>query len=294
MIRSMTGFGKGTVKCSYGKITVEIKTLNHKSLSITCSPFNGLFFLEERIEKLLDRKIFRGKIFIRITRESLAGEKPLRKIEVNEELAREYIKKIKKVQKKLGVKGEIQIQEMIGFPGVLESSTEKQEEKIWPHMRKAFQKALDATIDYRKKEGRRLAKDLNSRITKIKQNIRVIKRYEKQGVKEYRKKLFGSFREITNNAEPDKNRLEAEVALFARNCDISEEITRIGGHLIACEDAMNKVKADAGKKLDFIAQEMQREANTIGAKSGDIRISKSVIEVKAEIEKMREQVKNIE
>ena len=294
MIRSMTGFGKSSEKSPYGKITVEIKSLNYKHLSVTCNPFNGFFLLEQKIKKLFDGKIFRGKVFVRITAEGKGGEKSLQKIEVNENIAREYLRKIKKVQKKLGVNGEIQIQDLIGFSGVVESGVHKKEEQIWSYVKKATEKALDKLITYRKSEGARLTKDFNNRLRKIGKNVRQIKEYGKHGVAEYRRKLARSIRDIAKNVEPDKTRLETEVALFSRNCDIAEEITRLKGHLVAYKDAMAKAKTDAGKKLDFIAQEMQREANTIGAKSGNFRISKAVIEIKSEIEKMREQIKNIE
>jgi uncharacterized protein (TIGR00255 family) len=294
MIKSMTGFGKSAERSPYGKITAEIKTLNYKHLSVTCNPFNGLFLLEEKIKKLFEGKIFRGKALVRITAEGGSGERNLQRIEVNENIAREYLRKIKKAQKNLGVKGEIQIRDLIEFPGVVESSTDKSEEQVWPYVRKALEKALDKVIVYRKSEGSRLAKDFNKRLGRVKKKIQEINEYGKQSVAGYRKKLVQSIRDIAENVELDKNRLETEVALFSKNCDIAEEITRLKGHITAYRDAMNKTKTDVGKKLDFIAQEMQREANTIGAKSSDFRISKAIIEVKSEIEKMREQIKNIE
>ncbi|MFC1480013.1 YicC/YloC family endoribonuclease [Candidatus Omnitrophota bacterium] len=294
MIRSMTGFGKGEQKCPYGKITVEIKTLNHKTLNITCNPFNGFFLLEERMNKVFQGKVFRGKVFVRITRESADSQKNLRKIEVNEDVARDYLKKIKKMQKNLGIGGHLQIQDLITFPGVTESSAERKEEEIWPYIKNATQKALKSLVRYRQKEGQCLAVDFNKRLRSIKESIREIKKYEKQSVSDYRRKMVKSIRKIAESAELDKGRLETEVALFARNCDVAEEVTRLAGHVTAYKDAMKKVKTDVGKKLDFIAQEMQREANTIGAKSSYFRISKAVIELKSEIEKIREQIRNIE
>ncbi|RKY42136.1 MAG: YicC family protein [Candidatus Makaraimicrobium thalassicum] len=294
MIRSMTGFGKGTEKCPYGRIIAEIKTLNHKSLSVVCNPFNGFFLLDEKIKRILEKKIFRGKVFVRIAREGGDGQKSLHKIEISANVAREYLRKIKKVQKSLGVKGEIQIQALIGFPGVMESSVERKEEKIWPYIRRALEKALEKLLEYRKSEGLRLAEDFNTRLRRMEKNIQKIRKYGKQSVAGYRKKLVQSIRDIAKNAEMEKGRLETEVALFAKNCDIAEEITRLKGHLVVYKDVMCNVKADAGKKLDFIAQEMQREANTIGAKSSDFRISQTVIELKSDIEKIREQVKNVE
>lgn len=293
MIKSMTGFGKGTQDSPYGKIAAEIKALNHRSLSITCSPFNGFFLLEENMKAVFEDKLFRGKIFVKVTNENVGMKKSLQKIEINENIAQEYLKKIGKLKKNLNLEGDLQIAELVKFPGVVENGTES-EEKIWPYIEKALKKALNKLIKYRKTEGVRLAKDFNARLRRIEASIRKIKKYGKQSVTCYRKKLVKSIREIAKNTKPDKSRLETEVALFAKNCDIAEEITRLKGHLASYKEAMSKVRADVGKKLDFIAQEMQREANTIGAKSSDFGIAKMVIEVKSEIEKIREQIKNIE
>ena len=294
MIRSMTGFGRRSYSCPYGKVTAEIKTLNHKTLSVTCNPLNGFFLLEEKIKGLFGKKVFRGKVFVRVTRESTEKQVPLQKITINETAAGEYLKKIKQLQKKMKVPGEISIRDLIAFPGVVETGASGKEETLWPYIKKVTEDAIDSLIRYRKAEGARLAKDFLRRLTAIRKNIKEIKKYEKQSVAEYRKKLVRSIKELSRNAEIDRGRLETEVASFAKNCDIAEEITRLEGHLEAYTDAMKKVKTDVGKKLDFIAQEMHREINTIGAKASDFRISKAVIDVKSEIEKMREQVNNVE
>ena len=290
----MTGFGKGAEKSPYGDITVEIKTLNHKSLSITCNPLNGFFLLEEKVNKVCAKKLFRGKVFVKIAQESGDSRKFAQQVQVNEHVAREYLKKITKVQKNLGLEGTLLIRDLMGYPGVIESKAAKKEEKLWPQVKKALEKALEKLVEYRQSEGARLARDFNARLGKIKKNLKEIKKYEKEGVKNYRKKLMQVVREGSEGIESDRSRVEAEVALFARSCDIAEEITRLNGHLASYENAINETKTDAGKKLDFIAQEMQRETNTIGAKSGDLRIANAVIEIKSEIEKIREQTKNVE
>jgi uncharacterized protein (TIGR00255 family) len=238
--------------------------------------------------------MFRGKIFVRISREEAGVKESAQKIEMNETIAKEYLRKIKKVQKNLGVGGEIHIGELIAFPGVMRRNPGKEEVKLWPYIRKASEKALKNLLAYRKSEGMRLARDFNVRLRKIKGNMTAIKKFGKRRVAEHRKKLVKSVRAIAAGPVSDKSRLETEVALFARNCDIAEEITRLIGHLTAYKETMDKAKTDTGKKLDFIAQEMQREANTIGAKSNDFSISKAVINIKSQIEKMREQIKNVE
>ncbi|MFQ5953354.1 MAG: YicC/YloC family endoribonuclease [Candidatus Omnitrophota bacterium] len=294
MLKSMTGFGKASERTPYGAITVEIKTLNHKSLSITCSPFNGFFLLEEKIKDIFQGKLFRGKVFVKVSRESGEGRKPLHKIIVNEIVANEYIKKIQKAQKQLTIAGELKIQDVIGFPGVVESDTSKKAGQLWPYIKKAAVKALNKLVEYRKTEGARLTKDFIKRLDKIRKNLKEIRKYEKQNVSKYRDRLTRTMLKISKQTELDKERLEEEAALFARNCDISEELTRLENHVAVYKRTMRAATTDAGKKLDFIAQEMHRETNTIGSKAEDFRISKAVIEVKSEIEKMREQAKNIE
>ncbi|MGB3241679.1 MAG: YicC/YloC family endoribonuclease [Candidatus Omnitrophota bacterium] len=294
MIKSMTGFGRGSEKTPYGTITVEAKTLNHKSLSVTCSPLNGFFLLEDKIKDIFQKKIVRGKIFVKVTRESEASQKPLYKIKVNEDVARDYIKKIRKTQKELSVGGELKIQDVIAFPGVIESNANKSAGRLWPYIKKATEKALTNLMEYRKSEGAKLAKDFNARLGRINKALKGVKKYEKQCVADYRGKLTRAMEEISEKTDFTRSRVEEEAALFAKNYDITEEITRLENHIAACRKTLKATKADVGKKLDFIAQEMHREANTIGSKSADYRISKAVIEIKSEIEKIREQVKNVE
>lgn len=294
MIRSMTGFGKASVKGPDGTLTVELKTLNNKNLSISCTPYNGLFHLEEDVKAVLEKRLYRGKVFVKIDRESSPKEKKAQKIEVNEAAAKEYVTKIRAMQKKLGIGGEIQISDIISLPGILEVGGGKKDEDHWPTIKKALEKALDNLMVYRQAEGKRLAKDFKERLGLIAKAIKDIRKYEKESIEGHRKKLTKSMREISGNAEMDKRRMEDEVALFARNCDVAEEMTRLTGHIEAYRETINEAVHDVGKKLDFIAQEMHRETNTIGSKASDFRISNAVIEIKSEIDRMREQIKNIE
>ncbi|MBU0683127.1 MAG: YicC/YloC family endoribonuclease [Candidatus Omnitrophota bacterium] len=293
-INSMTGFGKASEKSPFGKITVEIKTLNHKSLSIACNPFNGFFLLDEKVKEIIDKKLFRGKVFVKITVDGGERIAKAQTITVNENMLKQYVKKIKAAQKKLKIPGDLEIGKLINFPGIIETTAEKKEDKTWTHIKKTLEEAVKALVRYRRAEGNRLAKDFNTRLCRIEKNTQIIKKYGKESVKEYRKKLINTIKDVSKNITPDRNRLETEVAAFAKNCDVAEEITRLTGHVSAYREAMRKVKTDAGKKMDFIAQEMQREANTIGAKSSDFRIAKAVIDIKSEIDKMREQIRNVE
>ncbi len=293
-IQSMTGFGKGQQSSPDGKITVEVKSLNHKSLSITCTPFNGIFFLEENVKKIFEKHLCRGKIFIRISREEKKTGDSVKKVIINEKTAAEYLKKIKKIKKELKIAGEITVNDIIQLPGVIDNEKEEKTSNAWFYVEKALKEALKSLIEYRLNEGKTLAKDILLRVRNIGKNITKIKKYEKQSINEYRKKIKVSLEALSGDKEMIKNKLEEEVAGFARNCDIAEEVTRLSGHLEGFRKTVEKAEDHAGKKLDFIAQEMQREINTIGAKAASFSISKAVIEVKSEIEKIREQVRNIE
>lgn len=293
-LRSMTGFGKAREKSPYGTITAEIKTLNHKHLSISCAPFEGLFLLEERLQEVMEEKVVRGKVFVQISRSLEGRAKPLRKLEINKRVAEEYLKKIQALQKGLSLKGEIKIQDVLSLPGVLEQNGEGREEKIWPYVKKAVEKALEKLVKFREAEGATLAKDFIKRLARIRDAVKGIKTSEKASVNEFRDRLGEKIKAVTRSKEVDKGRLEEEVALFARNCDIAEELVRLENHIDSCEIALKNPEGDVGKKLDFIAQEMHRETNTIGSKANDFRVSNAVIEIKSEIEKIREQLKNIE
>jgi len=293
-IRSMTGFGKGSAKSPYGRITVEIKTLNHKHLSIGCLPCEGLFLLEERMKEMLSKKVVRGKASVKISISEEGRKKPLKQVRFNEGLARTYLEEMKNLQKKISVKGEIGIKDIISFPGVIEQTGGEKEEKLWPYIKKAVEGSIEELMRYRAGEGGKLLKEFLGRLKKIEDKIKHIKKFEKESIKEYRGRLAAKIEEATGKNKLNKINLEEEVALFARNCDIAEEICRLGHHVETYRETLNAASADVGKKLDFIAQEMHREANTIGSKAADYRISSAVIDVKSEIEKIREQVKNIE
>jgi uncharacterized protein (TIGR00255 family) len=293
-VRSMTGYGKASVKSPFGTINVEVKSLNHKHLSISCSNLDGFFLLEERIKEIFEGKILRGKIFVNIELDSSKVRKPLDRIMIDKELAKVYLSEIKRMQKETGITGDMGISEIIKLPGVIRQNNTKAEEELWPYIRKAVDASSDQLVKFREEEGGKLLKDFMARVKRIKKFIQEIKVFERGCIEDYKTKLSRMIKEATEKEEVDKMRLEEEVALFARNCDIAEEIVRLQNHIETYNESLNNSKEDIGKKLDFVAQEMHREINTIGSKASDYRISNAVIEIKSEIEKMREQLKNIE
>ena len=292
-IKSMTGFGRGEFKTkTAGFFVAEIKTLNHKFLEVTPKLPNGLAMFDDKIKALVKHSVKRGKVYLNLVHDTI--KQGASNILIDEKLAENYCNKLKKLSKKLNIKNAIGLPDIISFPGVITyKSAGKYAVKLWPFAKKAVNAALTELIKDREKEGAFLCKDLTSRMRAIKEIIAGIKTSSRHNVQNYKKKLSQRIKELSGNYPIDRGRLEIEVALFAKNTDITEELTRLNNHMQNFSRTIRK-KGEVGKKLDFIAQELHREINTVGSKSSGFNISKGVIEVKTDIEKIREQLKNIE
>ena len=292
MIKSMTGFGRAQAKFRNGRITAEIKTVNHKFFDLSAKVPESMAPLEEKVKELIQKKIKRGKINLNLFYDGAAWKDE--RISINKKLAKNYYGGMLELKKHLGMKDEIKMPEIMALPGVINYSTaERGYTKLWPKIKKAIDGALGALVADRGKEGRSIYLDLNKRVKNIQKMVAVIRNSAHLNIDEYKKKFADRIKDLANGREIDMGRLEMEVAIYAKNSDISEEITRLESHLINFQKTI-KSDGETGKKLDFIAQELHREINTVGSKAGDYRISKNVIDVKSEIEKIREQVKNLE
>ena len=292
MVKSMTGFGRAAAKLPGGKVTVEIKTVNHKFFDATLRLPNGIVALEGRIKEVLQGRIIRGKAYLNLAYGG--GSVKEGSININREVAKKYHEELIKTGKTLGLKDDVTIKDLMALPGVLsyESGTEDLND-IWPGIKEALDKALDHLIADREKEGRSLCRDLTSRARKIESRLAHIKARAHLNIEEYRRKFADRVKDLSGGRNIDAGRLAMEVAIFAKNSDISEEITRLKNHLVNFNKTISG-SGEVGKKIDFIAQELHREINTIGAKASDSKISNNVIEIKSEIEKIREQAKNLE
>jgi uncharacterized protein (TIGR00255 family) len=288
----MTGFGKGEIKFPGGQIVIEIKTVNHKFFDASLKLPETIAPFEDRIKELLQKKINRGKINVNIIYENSGSKNEV--IAINRRLAKSYYAGIAGLKKSLGLQEPIGLKELIGLPGVINyAATQESLTVLWPKIEKALSAALASLISDREKEGKALHKDFCRRVAVISEMLAEIKLSSHLSIKEYRARFEKRVKDLTSGHEIDKGRLEMEVAIFAKNIDISEEITRLKNHLANFKRTLG-VNGEAGKKIDFIAQELHREINTIGSKASDFKISKNVIEIKSEIEKIREQAKNIE
>ncbi len=292
MIKSMTGYGRGEASGRFGTIKVEIKSLNNKFFDLGAKLPNGLAIFEDRIREYVQKSIKRGRVNLSIAHEH--GGEGSRRITLNMRLASSLLREIKRFQRSEGLKGPIDLNAIIAFPGVLGcADTAVDARRLWSSIRRALDEALRNLDRTRCREGRILAQEMRSRARKIRRYIEATKKRSNKSIAHYKNEFARRVKELSGGIEIDKARLAQEVAIYAKNCDVTEEITRIRSHTENFEKSL-RADGEKGKVLDFIAQELMREANTIGSKSSDFQISNYVIKIKSEIEKIREQVKNIE
>jgi len=292
MIKSMTGYGRGESAGRFGTLKVEIKGLNNKFFDLNSRLPEGLAVFEDRVREYTRKKVKRGRLNLSITYTHAAKKE--KRVTVDRKLASFLLSEIRGFQKAEGLKGEIRVSDIISLPGILNcDDTPKDVDKMWLGLKKALDRALRSLDASRVGEGRRLAKDMLFRIKKIAKHISAISKRSSASLKHYKREFSRRIKELSGGVAIDKARLAQEVAIYAKNCDITEEITRLKSHIVGFEGAIAS-GGEKGKILDFMAQELMREANTIGAKSGDFSISTHIIKVKGEIEKIREQARNIE
>ena len=288
----MTGFGRGEASFKGGTIIVEIKTVNHKFFDASLKLTETIAPFEDRIKEVLQKRIQRGKINVNIIYDNNSAKEEV--ITINKKLAKNYYNGLVGLKEYLGFKDTLGMKDIVMLPGVINyEATQKNLASLWPRVERAIFAAIDSLLTDRQKEGKAIYNDFYKRAEVINKMLSEIKSRAYLNIQEYRKRFADRVRALTNGHEIDKGRLEMEVAIFAKNSDISEEITRLKNHLANFKSTI-ALKGEAGKKIDFIAQELHREINTIGSKASDFKISKNVIEIKSEIEKIREQAKNIE
>jgi uncharacterized protein (TIGR00255 family) len=248
--------------------------------------------LEDKIKETIQKHIKRGKVYLNIMYDGTFLNEG--SVVIDKKVAKRYYNEFLRLKKYVGFKDEITIKDLIGLPGVVSCLvSETKIAALWPKVKSAIDKSIVKLGKDREKEGRALFLDLSVRAKSIKKMLAVIKSRAHLNIGEYRNRFADKVKDMTNGRAIDMERLEMETAIFAKNSDISEEITRLTSHI----DHFQQTLADneeIGKKLDFIAQELHREINTIGSKASDFKIAKNVIEIKGEIEKIREQAKNLE
>lgn len=290
MIRSMTGYGRGKYEIDSREYIVEIKSVNNRYCDVSVKLPRNISYLEEKIKKEITSKVSRGKIdvFITFYNNSTKGKS----IKFNRELAGIYINELKELAKENGINDEIQVTDISKFPDVMTIENEEDEELIWNELKNPLEEAINNFIMMKEIEGKKVYEDLTNRINDIQEKVSIISKNSTRLIKEYIVKLEERIKELLNTEKVDENRLAMETVIYADKCSVEEEITRLNSHISQFKELIKENVI--GKKLDFIIQEMNRETNTIGSKSSSIEITNLVVEIKTQIEDIREQIQNIE
>lgn len=290
MIRSMTGYGRGKYSIEGREYTIEVKAVNNRYCDISVKLPRSISYLEEKIKQEVSNVVSRGKVdvFVTFYNNSTKGKK----ITFNNELASIYIDELRKMANENNINQEIQVTEISKFPDVLTIENEEDEELIWNELQIPLKEALDGFIAMKQAEGEKLYEDILRRIEKINGIVEIISENSTRLIKEYIVKLEERIKELMDTENIDENRLAMETVIYADKSSVEEEITRLKSHISQFKKMLNENVS--GKKIDFLIQEMNRETNTIGSKSASIDITNMVIDIKTEIEDIREQVQNIE
>ena len=293
MIRSMTGYGKQNLSIEGREYQIEIKSVNHRYLDINVKIPKAISYLEETIKKEISNKIKRGKMDVFVSFENNSEEG--RKIEINKQLAKLYIEQLKELAQEEKIESNIEVMDIAKIPDVLTIKVDEENSKIKDEIKQVTQGAVTRILEMKNIEGEKISQDLLQRIRNIQSKIVEISAKSTGLIEEYVVKLEKRVKELLKNDEVDKSRLAQEVVIYADKCSIEEEITRLKSHIFQFENLISNNQDGAiGKKLDFIIQEMNRETNTIGSKANNLEITNGVIDIKTEIEDIREQVQNIE
>jgi len=292
MLKSMTGYGRGKYESDSREYIVEIKSVNNRYSDISIKMPRSISFLEEKVKKLISNSITRGKVevFVTYTNNSDKG----RNIEINRELAKRYISEMKELAKQENINANIEVIDVMKMPDVLYIKIDENDEEIIQNeLIKCAEEAITNFIKMREVEGEKIKEDLLARIEKITAKIEKINSISTGLVKEYIVKLEKRVNELLKPEVVDEGRLAQEIVIFSDKCSVEEEITRLKSHISQFTDLLNKENSN-GKRIDFLIQEMNRETNTIGSKANNLEITNYVVDIKTEIENIREQIQNIE
>lgn len=293
MVRSMTSFGRA--QSEEGKkyfISLEMKSVNNRYLDINIRLPKFMVSLEENIRKVINKRLSRGKVDVFVNYKSYENSNVMPVADI--ELAKKYLKCIKELEDSLGIKDDMTISKLIKIPDIITLDVEDENlDEILKELIPLVDSSIDMMIEMREREGNKLKEDILSKLLVIEGEVKKIEELSENVPKEYKKKLEERIKELTNGMELDEERIAMEVAIFADKVAVDEEFTRLYSHI----DQMRKtleLDEPIGRKLDFLIQEMNRETNTIGSKCNDINMTNIVINIKNIIEKIREQVQNIE
>jgi uncharacterized protein (TIGR00255 family) len=291
-MKSMTGYGRIQQTVNGMDITIEIKSVNHRYYEFTSRITRGYGFLEEKIKSYLQTRICRGKVDVYVEVQQI--DEVCAEVAINHSLAQGYVNALRELAQRYDVRDDLSASLLARYPDILTvHKAQESEDKIWETIRPVLREATDRFVAMREAEGARLTSDIESRMKTILTNVGKIEERSPRTVEEYKNRLVARINELIGQVQIDPQRILTEAAIFADRIAVAEETVRLRSHIAEMAEMMES-NGGIGRKLDFIVQELNREANTIGSKAQDAEIAHLVIEMKGEIEKIREQVQNIE
>lgn len=292
MIKSMTGFGRASAETDGYVITVEIKSVNHRYFEFSCRLPRQYGFLEEKLKSHINSKVSRGKLDCYVTIEALNTDNA--QVVINHTLASAYVKALKELSAEYGLREDFGTVSVSHYPEVfLLKKAEEDEEKLWNLTKAVTDEAIEKFIAMRETEGAKMKADIYSRGQNILENVSFIEERSPETVRLYNQKLVERVHELLGDFSLDEGRILQEVAVFADKVAVAEETVRLRSHIEQLNNFLESSEP-IGRKMDFLVQEINREANTIGSKANDVEIARKIVDIKAEIEKIREQIQNVE
>ena len=292
MIKSMTGYGRGQQIIDGREITVEIKSVNHRYFEFAARVPRAYGYLEEKLKSFVQSKVSRGKVDVGVTIFNIEGKDA--QIEVNQSIATGYINALRKANETIGLTDDLALSQLIRLPDIFNVvKTTEDEEVIWNLVKSVAEEALNNFVSMRETEGQKMMDDIKSRLDYISELVEKVEKRSPLVTDAYRERLYNKISEILNDKKIDEQRILTEAAIFSEKTAVDEETVRLKSHIQQFTTLLESKEA-VGRKLDFLIQEFNRESNTIGSKAQDVEITRIVVDLKSEIEKIREQIQNIE
>ncbi len=292
MIKSMTGYGRGQQIIDGREITVEIKSVNHRYFEFSARVPRAYGYIEEKLKSFVQGKVSRGKVEVGVTIFNIEGKDA--QIEVNQSIAVGYVEALRKANETIGLNDDLSLSQLIRLPDIFNVvKTTEDEEIIWNLVKTVAEEALDNFVSMRETEGQKMKDDIKSRLAYISDLVGKVEVRSPMVTGAYRERLYNKISEILNDKKIDEQRILTEAAIFSEKTAVDEETVRLKSHIQQFTSLLDSSEA-VGRKLDFLIQEFNRESNTIGSKAQDVEITRIVVELKSEIEKIREQIQNIE
>lgn len=292
MIKSMTGFGRCEMILDGRDIIVEIKSVNHRYFEYSSRIQRNYSYIDEKIKSYVSGVVSRGKVEVGVVINNTCGTEEI--IKVNTDIAMGYVNALKKANEEIGIVDDLALSHIMRLPDVFNiTKAPDDEEQIWESVRVVLEKAVESFIEMRKVEGEKMYQDITSRLSYLESSVALVEKQSPETTKKYRERLYNKLKEVLSDNNIDDSLIVTEAAIFSEKTAVDEETVRLRSHISQFSDLIAS-DIPVGRKLDFLVQEINREVNTIGSKAQDLSITKCVVDMKSEIEKMREQIQNIE